>query len=77
MFARKRPRPDWAKWNACESLPLWQLCALSCDIDPDAIKIDDESERGDPELAEFFKRLRIAANAAAAGELGPPAGETR
>jgi hypothetical protein len=62
-----RPKPDWSKYNKTSGHPLYVLCALSCDIDPDSIDLEKDQDALD--LVEFRSRLREAEAAITSGEL--------
>lgn len=64
-----RPKPDWSKYSFDGTYPLWVMCALSCDIDPDSIDVDSEADRKDPELAVFWLRVCQAVQVVKAGGL--------
>jgi hypothetical protein len=62
-----RRKPDWSLYPRAQSYPLWVLCALSCDIDPETIDLDKDRE--DPELELFWARLDSATRAVQASRL--------
>lgn len=38
VFSQVPTRPDWAAWQKITSAPLWELVALSCDVEPSDIR---------------------------------------
>lgn len=58
-------KPDWSKWRLMVEADLQNAVALSCDIDPEALKRGIKGEL----LDEFFRRSDIARNHKHAGSL--------
>jgi len=61
------PKPDWKRWRNAKTLRLWQCIALSLDLDPDSIDVEEGILGPDPE--EFRRRLRQAEEAVRTGAL--------
>ncbi len=55
-----RTKPDWVTSLNAGRAYIWAAVALSCDIRPDAIKMNDKSDADAPDLAQFWKRYTVA-----------------
>jgi hypothetical protein len=68
--------PDWGVWRWICEFQLWQLVALSLNIDPHKVKTNDDSWYGTPlifdESQEFHDRLYVLCASAARGMLANP-----
>lgn len=72
--SRQWPAPDWETWRYVPKAELWEAVALSCDVDPEALKyvgVFDPELLGFDHPLEFKRRLKIArASIGKGGTLG-------